>query len=264
MTELPWLKLYTEALHDPKFIVAATDNQMDEMTVFGIWSAILCLAARSPVRGYLVASNNRNFTIEQLDAIIGWHGNMGTGDLSSLMNSFIDLDMIAIDEHGAYYIVNFETRQETKDEKEKRLNRERQKRFQESHKEEDSVINNVINNAPLTDSSSSSSISISNSLISSSDSLTETPNIFKSYENTIGMITPTMRDKLLGAEKDYPPQWIERAFEICIEQNKRNWAYASAILERWKTDGYDGDKKHGKKQPARRDTPEGRAGYEEY
>jgi len=169
MSDLPWFKVYPEALHDPKFIVAATDNQMDKMTVFGIWMAILCIAARSPDRGKLVASGHRNYTLEQLDAYIGWHGNMGTGDLGSLIESFIDLDMIEIDENGTYCITNFELRQETKEERTKRLNRERQLKYQHSHKGDDSVINNVINNASLTQDSIS--ISISDSI--SSYSLTD-------------------------------------------------------------------------------------------
>ena len=117
MSDLPWFKLYTGAPHDPKFIVAANDNQMDEMTVFGIWIALLCIAATAPIRGSLVASNNRNLNIHELDRLIGWEGNMGTGDLRSLMEGFIDLDMVVIDEFGAFCIVNFEDARKRKKKK---------------------------------------------------------------------------------------------------------------------------------------------------
>ena len=150
MSELPWFKFYTEAFGDPKLALVASDNQVEVMTVLGIWTALLCLASNSPARGTLVVTGGRNYTVDELDTIIGFKGNMSTGDLHSMIDSFISLEMIDIDEFGAYRIKHFEERQETKEEKAARLNRERQKRYQNSHKEEDSVINNVTNNGEIT------------------------------------------------------------------------------------------------------------------
>ena len=235
MSDLPWLKLYTEALHDPKFVVAATDNQMDEMTVFGIWMALLCIAARSPKRGYLTASNNRNYTIEQLDAIVGWKGNMGTGDLASLFESFIDLDMIAIDEQGAYYIINFETRQETKDERAARMNRERQKRFRDSHKEDEVVTETVTNNADITPSSIS--ISISNSLIKE-DSLTKNP-IFSTRDAEKALIQVT-KWTFINSE------WMEAVDAILSYMQRHGWDKTIADMEAYKNDWVSHVAKNGK------------------
>jgi DNA replication protein len=64
-------------------------------------------------------------------------------------------------------------------------------------------------------------------------------NIFSLYEQNIGMITPMMAEKLKDAEKLYPPQWIEEAFEIAVTLNKRNWGYIARILERWASEGKD-------------------------
>ncbi len=66
-----------------------------------------------------------------------------------------------------------------------------------------------------------------------------TINIFSLYEQNIGMITPMMAEKLKDAEKLYPPQWIEEAFEIAVTLNKRNWGYIARILERWASEGKD-------------------------
>jgi DNA replication protein len=66
-----------------------------------------------------------------------------------------------------------------------------------------------------------------------------TINIFALYEQNIGMITPMMAEKLKDAEKLYPPQWIEEAFEIAVTLNKRNWGYIARILERWASEGKD-------------------------
>jgi DNA replication protein len=91
--------------------------------------------------------------------------------------------------------------------------------------------------------------------------MTEQPNIFKLYEDNIGPITPLIKDKLLDAEEDYPQSWIQRAFEIAVEHNARNWSYIHAILERWRINGFDNGKN---KTQSHRNTPEGRAKYAEY
>ena len=64
-------------------------------------------------------------------------------------------------------------------------------------------------------------------------------NVFRVYENEIGLLTPMLADKLKDAEKDYPHAWIIDAIRIAGEQNKRSWAYCEAILKRWKAEGRD-------------------------
>jgi len=234
MSELPWFKFYTEAFGDPKLALVASDNQVEVMTVLGIWTALLCLASNSPARGTLVVTGGRNYTVDELDTIIGFKGNMSTGDLHSMIDSFISLEMIDIDEFGAYRIKHFEERQETKEEKAARLNRERQKRYQNSHKEEDSVINNVTNNGEIT--TESSSISISNSL-SISDSLIKS-NIFQLYSEYIGDIKPAIEKTLVAADGEYPAEWFPKAFEIMRGNDKKSWAYVEGILKNWQANGY--------------------------
>lgn len=77
------------------------------------------------------------------------------------------------------------------------------------------------------------------------------PNIFKLYEENIGLLTPLVADALKDAEQTYPPAWVAEALEIAVLQNKRNWKYVEAILKRWKEEG------HAKKQD-RRDVDETR------
>ncbi len=67
----------------------------------------------------------------------------------------------------------------------------------------------------------------------------EMPNIFKLYEENIGLLTPIMTDELQEAEKTYPASWIQEAFEEAVALNKRNWRYISRILERWAQEGKD-------------------------
>ncbi len=70
--------------------------------------------------------------------------------------------------------------------------------------------------------------------------LAERPNIFKLYEQNIGLLQPLIADQLRDAEATYPPEWVEEAFKIAVEQNARSWAYVRKVLERWARDGKDG------------------------
>lgn len=63
------------------------------------------------------------------------------------------------------------------------------------------------------------------------------PNIFALYEQNIGLLTPLLVEELKEAEREYPSEWIVEALRLAVEHNKRNWRYARAILERWKTEG---------------------------
>jgi DNA replication protein len=65
----------------------------------------------------------------------------------------------------------------------------------------------------------------------------EQPDVFRLYENNIGMLTPMVADELREAEKLYPADWIRDAFKEAVMNNKRNWRYIARILERWTTEG---------------------------
>ena len=77
-----------------------------------------------------------------------------------------------------------------------------------------------------------------------SHDLPEVNNIYKLYEQNIGVITPLIAEELKKAEELYSLEWIQEAFSEAIKQNIRNWKYISRILERWteegKTDGKTG------------------------
>jgi DnaD/phage-associated family protein len=70
----------------------------------------------------------------------------------------------------------------------------------------------------------------------------ERPNIFVLYEQNIGLLQPIIAEELQEAENTYSPEWIEDAFRIAVENNVRSWKYVRRILERWATEGKDGDK----------------------
>lgn len=71
------------------------------------------------------------------------------------------------------------------------------------------------------------------------DTDNETAAVFRAYEQTIGLLTPAIVSKIETVLETVPHQWIIEALQISAEQNKRNWAYAAAILRRWKEQGKD-------------------------
>ncbi|MBI4328918.1 MAG: DnaD domain protein [Chloroflexi bacterium] len=68
---------------------------------------------------------------------------------------------------------------------------------------------------------------------------TKESNIFALYEETIGLLTPTIAEELKEAETAYPPAWVRDAFRVAAESNKRSWRYVHAILDRWTAEGRD-------------------------
>jgi DNA replication protein len=87
----------------------------------------------------------------------------------------------------------------------------------------------------------------------------ERPNIFRLYEQNIGPLTPLIADALREAETEYPEVWVEDAFRIAVENNKRNWRYIQAILRRFQEKG-----RHERGQQDRRDTEKDRRRYAEW
>jgi len=63
-------------------------------------------------------------------------------------------------------------------------------------------------------------------------------NIFKVYEQEIGIITPMIADELRQLEQEHPQVWIEQAIQEASKNGKRSLGYFKAILNRWKVEGY--------------------------
>jgi DNA replication protein len=69
--------------------------------------------------------------------------------------------------------------------------------------------------------------------------LPERPNIYRLYEDNIGVLTPMIAERLKDAEREYLAEWVGEAFRLAVEHNKRNWHYVEAILKRWQAEGKD-------------------------
>lgn len=69
----------------------------------------------------------------------------------------------------------------------------------------------------------------------------ERPNVFRLYEQNIGLLTPLIADRIVAAIERYPAQWIEDAITEAVAYNRRNWRYVARVLENWAVAGRGGD-----------------------
>ncbi|MDQ3045289.1 MAG: DnaD domain protein [Chloroflexota bacterium] len=63
------------------------------------------------------------------------------------------------------------------------------------------------------------------------------PNVFRLYEQNIGVLTPLIADRLVTAIEAYSAQWIEDAIGEAVTYNRRSWRYVERILSQWSTTG---------------------------
>lgn len=79
----------------------------------------------------------------------------------------------------------------------------------------------------------------------------ERPNVFRLYEQNIGMLTPLLAERLVEALELYPQEWIEDAIAEAVSYGRRNWRYIQRILERWALEGRQHETDQGRQGPAR-------------
>ena len=66
---------------------------------------------------------------------------------------------------------------------------------------------------------------------------TRAPNVFVTYEQNIGELTPLVTELLEEAAAAYPAEWIVEAITEAVAHNARSWSYVARILERWASEG---------------------------
>lgn len=65
----------------------------------------------------------------------------------------------------------------------------------------------------------------------------ERPNVFRLYEQNVGLLTPLIAEQLIAALETYPQPWIEEAIAEAVAYNRRSWRYVQRILDQWATNG---------------------------
>ncbi len=72
------------------------------------------------------------------------------------------------------------------------------------------------------------------------------------YENEIGLLTPTIADQLADLTTTYPARWIVDAITEAARANVRKLNYTIAILRRWHTEGKTANANPDTNRPAHR------------
>jgi hypothetical protein len=105
LARLPWIRVYTELLHDPKMRRLTTIQKW-------IWVGMMLMAGDAPERGKLKIADGLPFTNADLSAALDLDlTNDEYGEMEIALEKFTELKMIEIDESGTIIIRNFEKRQ---------------------------------------------------------------------------------------------------------------------------------------------------------
>lgn len=61
--------------------------------------------------------------------------------------------------------------------------------------------------------------------------------VIASYENNIGLISPSEAQQIAAALDEFPKQYLLDAIDIAALQNAKKWSYINGILKRWRVNG---------------------------
>lgn len=149
-------------------------------------------------------------------------------DIESALSWLADRQMIVryeVDGRGYFYISKFKTYQTGTEKEAKSV----------LPKAPDLLLSGSRVTQEQVDVAASASASAS---VNASESESESGEIFKSYEREIGIISPVISDDIVDMLEDgMPAEYFIRAFQEAAKNNKRSWAYAKAILKRYKVEG---------------------------
>ncbi len=70
--------------------------------------------------------------------------------------------------------------------------------------------------------------------------VSERPNIFRVYEQNIGMLSPIIAEQLQDLERDFSSEWVYDAIRAAANKNKRHLSYIVAVLKSWQREGRAG------------------------
>jgi DnaD/phage-associated family protein len=218
-----WIKLYHEIIDDPK---------MAQLPDY-LW--------RRSIELFLLAGDYGEGGLLPPVSDIAWRLRVEEKRLAENLKTLSEIGILTATEQG-WLVTRFSQRQKAMS------STERVKRYRKRQRNTDETIR-------YTDTDKDTDKEPEKDIDIEPDAGGGRPNIFQLYESNIGIITPIISEKLKNAEEDFPDDWIEKACEIAVNNNARNWSYIQAILNRWKRDGFTpnkGDKSDRSSEEARK------------
>lgn len=208
-----WLKLYHEMIDDPK-VARLPDSS------YRRFIECLLLAGELDESGFLPPIEDMAWRLRLNETSL-------SQDLSRLaLAGMVELKQLD-DNTERWFVTNFSKRQSASDAAERM--REYRKRKKKEPKKKEKQIKDI-------DTDEDTDIDTYCSVTSAVTRVTYR-NAFDAYQNEIGDLTMGISETLKSWVDDTSDQWVVDAIGIATINNKKNFAYIKAILERWMVEG---------------------------
>lgn len=208
-----WLKLYHEMIDDPK-IARLPDSS------YRRFIECLLLAGELDEDGFLPSVED-----------MAWRLRLNETSLAQDLSRLSLAGMVELkqddDNTERWFVTNFSKRQAPSDAAERM--REYRKRKKKEPKKKEKKIKDI-------DLDEDTDIDTYRDVTSAVTGVTYR-NAFHAYQNEIGDLTSGVSSMIGSWVDDTSDQWVVDAIGIATMNNKKNWAYIKAILERWMTEG---------------------------
>ena len=230
---MPWFRVYSELLDDKKIKRVMRSTGECKALIVGVWICLLSLANDSDERGHLSISQNIPYTINDLVDETGLTADI----LQNIIDEFIALDMLEICDE-TLVISNWNDRQFKSDNSTERCRKLRENKAKEK-RNDDATLQQRSCVVIDTDTESDTDTE----LTTTTTAQPAPKNVFRTYEQEMGVITNHIAERLKADIEDYSEEWLIDAILIASRAQVRNLPYVESILSRWKTDGKDAGKK---------------------
>lgn len=214
-----WMKLWFDILRDPKM----------GMLPDRLWRRVIEL--------FLIAGQKGEDGLLPTPAEIAWQLNKSEKSIITDLENIRKTGIVDINVDGVWYVTNFKKRNAPVDSA-KRIKDFRQRERYEKGNADVTEVKRECNATVTNRYQEEQKNRITEEQIK--DTTTGDENFAKivtTYQEVCGVVNSITADKLRSAYEEYEPQWIIDALTESAVQNKRNWAYAEAILKRWKKEG---------------------------
>lgn len=238
MADVKWIKLKIDMFDDEKIKVIQSMPDGDALLV--TWIRLLTLAGKTNDGGYLYLSEDLPYTEEVLSIILG--KNQSTIRLA--LQTFENLKMIECDVKGIY-LINFDKHQNlSKLEAIREYNKEKQRRSREKKKigqklsltsqECQSTEQDIDKELDIELEKEQQQEKENSSCCFSSISLSE---VFITYENEIGLLSPTVLEVFESYRNEISIELMILAIKTAVKSNARRLNYIEGILKNWVKEG---------------------------
>jgi len=227
-----WVKLWVKELFSSSFSLEQR----------GAWHSFLQLAAESPTEGIISAAGNKGYP----DTMLADYLRCSVAKIKEFKALFAKENMVSVDSKGLITITNW-----TKYQSE-------YSRIKKYRNDTDNDTDNDTTNATTPDYRLQTTDNRLQTTEAEEPSATAGVNIFRLFENCIGLVPSALVEELKDAETHYPPEYLEYAFKQAADYNKRSWKYVLGILARCEREGIG----EGKKDEPMGDPMEFRRRYE--